>query len=66
MKGLTILLLSPFQEDSLGHPLYVGLARSYECSRRTIHLSRGTVDNQLLGSEYTESPDPHGCTSCAE
>ena len=40
-KSLAILLHSPFQEKSLGHPLYVGLARSYECSRRTIHLSGG-------------------------
>ena len=27
---------------------------------------RGIVDNQLSGSEYTESPVPHGCTSSAE
>ena len=42
-KSLAILRLSPFKEEFLGQPLYVGLARSYECSRRTIHLSRGIV-----------------------
>ena len=32
-----------FSRGFLGATRYVGLARSYECSRRTIHLSGGIV-----------------------
>ncbi len=50
---------------------YVGVTRSYECSRHKqsyvyVAFNLKLFDNQLLGSEYTEGPVPHGCTSCAE
>jgi hypothetical protein len=55
-----------------GVPPYVGVTRSYECSRhKQSCVYVALFDNQLSGSpgvprEYTESPIPHGCTSCAE
>jgi hypothetical protein len=46
-------------------PLH-GLARSHEGSRQTIICHVALFNNHLSGSEHTESPVPHGCTSSAE
>jgi hypothetical protein len=50
----------------VGSPRFDGWAHQVGCHVKLINCYVALFDNQLLGSECTESPVPHGCTSSAE
>ena len=65
-KGCRFLRFRSFSKELLGQPVTWGWPEVMSVHVGQFICQVGLFDNQLLGSEYTESPAPHGCTSCAE
>ncbi len=68
-ERLPILRSQPFVEEFLGHPLQVKFGgdpklRVFTSQRMICYVA--LLNNQLSGSEYTESPCSAWLTSCAE